>query len=380
MLSFMEHPKLVSKTILHSIKWQDGNLFENHQNTQVYLMPADLLQMVRREMLKMVGQEVGKNLLYYLNQYSADLIARDADDMGFKGIEKVRYFFGIMALFGWGSVTKFEFNENTKTGALDLKSFPRLSDLYPSSIHYDFAGITARMLELAFDAKCLVTETQCEENGAEICKFEIKSADPSKSIPHYPLKLEKVPQIDAKAIADNKEFESFLDTIAMAENGVLLINNNLENRVVVKDVLSINSMVNANAETLGRKTVGAVLYRCAKDLKFHFSTMCTSCEEIENILKRLELMGWGRISIEKPAKLGSENENSLNKSQVYTVYVKKSAFILGIPKGDSGLCHIIGGVLHNLFAQFLGTDHIIVKEECCVAKGDESCKFTIKIF
>jgi hypothetical protein len=66
MLSFMEHPKLISRKILDSIKWKDGNLFEDHQNTKLYIMPIDLLQKVRRELITILGIKVAKNLLYYL--------------------------------------------------------------------------------------------------------------------------------------------------------------------------------------------------------------------------------------------------------------------------------------------------------------------------
>ncbi len=159
----MEHPKLVFKTILSSLKWQNGSIYENHQNNHLFILPSDAIQMIRREILNIIGPVAFKNLLYYLNQLSADFIMKDAEDMGFMKKEKLQYFFAIMTLFGWGDVIDWNYDEITKMGIIKIVNFPKPSEPFSYLVHFGFAGICARAIELVYNDKVLVQEVLCTE-------------------------------------------------------------------------------------------------------------------------------------------------------------------------------------------------------------------------
>lgn len=363
MLTFLERPKMISKMILKSIKWKNGNLFENHQNTLLYILPADLLQKIRREMINMVGIKIAQNLLYDLNQLSADLIIADAEDMKFEGFEKIRYFCSIMALFGWGDCSDFHYDHETKTGSVILKDFPKLENPTNQVVHYDFCGITARIIKIVYNDVVVVEETQCAATGAAFCKFIIKPDTAHSQRMSTDLHLQNFPTYDASDLDDVKKFLQFRDNIKMVDPGILRYEN--RNRIVIKDVISINSMINANFKNLGRKMVGGLLYRCAKDVKMPFSTGATTFEEIQEILDKCSLMGWGNFEIT------SDGED-------FKVKLMNSPFTRGFPKGDVPVCFIAGGLLHQIFQNYYDTPKILIKETSCEALGDPFCLFEIR--
>lgn len=360
----MEHPKLISRKILDSIKWKDGNLFEDHQNTQLYIMPIDLLQKVRRELITILGIKVAKNLLYYLNKYSADLIIHDADELGFKEDEKVRYFFAIMALFGWGNVAEYSFDKAKSTGKFIMQNFPEINERVDYPIHFDFCGIVSRIIELVYNQQVLVREIKCIATGSDCCEYEILP-NLEQSDQKFNLALANIPMIDAKTIPSHEEYEKMLNTISMETEGVLLIDN--KDRVIIKDIVSINSMINAISKQIGAKTLGAICYRMGKDTKFHFPLECSTIDELTAILFKISLMDWGLFSVSK-----SEQGN-------YKITLKNSPFVIGLEKQESPICYVVAGVLHKIFEYFISGKKLIVKETKCVAIGYNECEFEIKV-
>lgn len=365
MLSFLERPKMVSKIILKSIKWKDGNLYENHQNTLIYILPADLLQRIRREMIATVGMDLAQNLLYHLNQLSADMIIRDAEDMDFKGHDKIRYFCAIMSIFGWGDCSNFTYDPDSKTGVIIMRDFPVIKQEYKVPIHYDFCGITARVIKLVYDDDVIVEETECAADGSDICRLIIKPPSLAESRAAANLDLENFADFDVKALKDVEEFIALRDKIRMTEPGVLMLDE--DNRIVIKDVISINSMIKANFDNLGRKMVGGVLYRCARESEFPFATQCCEIDEIRAVLKNLSFLGWGQYNLE-------------DVDDMFTVRVQNSPFTRGIPDGEFPVCYIIGGTLHQIFEKYLKTSKIMVKETSCICCGASECVFEIKTF
>ncbi len=369
MLKFMEHPKLVFKTIMHSLKWQNGSIYENHQNNHLFILPADAIQMIRREILNIIGPVASKNLLYYLNQLSADFIMKDAEDMGFMKKEKLQYFFAIMTLFGWGDIIDWNYDEVTKMGIIKIVNFPKPSEPFSYPVHFDFAGICARAIELVYNDKVLVQEVLCTEVSGIECHYKIAPIDPLIPVPAFKIFFEPTEKIDASLIPDYDPFEKFLDALSMPEKGILMVNE--RNRYVIKDVLSINSMIHANAEILGGKTIGAIIYRCARGMKFYFSVPCQNLSDVRSVLNNLSLMGWGLF------ELIETSEGSDNAKRSFKVLVKNSVFSASVPKGGATMCYGIAGVLHSIFEEFLKVQ-IRVKEEKCVVKGDPICEFQIK--
>ncbi|MBD3353274.1 MAG: hypothetical protein GF364_17470 [Candidatus Lokiarchaeota archaeon] len=365
MLMFLKHPKMVSNNILNSIHWKDGNLFEDHQNTQVYILPADFLSLVKRELIEIVGNKVSKVLIYYLNQYSADLIVKDAKEMGFMRFDIIKYFCSIMALFGWGHPSTFIFNPESSAGTIKLYNFPSVSELFESPVHYEFAGIAARVIKLVYNIDVGIEETKCIAMGEEFCEFNISAVDPEKYKPKFDLELEKVQQINAESIPRYIKFKKFLDSISMDETGVL--NTQDGYRVIIKDVISINSMMNAFSDTLGAKTLGGILYRCGMSLKFPFDSVCHTIGDLNQLLERISLLGWGKFRLIKQ----DQNE--------FIIELENSAFTLGLPIGEHATCHVISGLLHNVIENYLCKKILVVKEEKCKAKGDNICRFNVKM-
>ncbi|MHA1819360.1 MAG: V4R domain-containing protein [Promethearchaeota archaeon] len=370
-IKFLKHPKIIYKKIINEIKWQDGNLFESHQNTQLYIMPADLLQLIRREMINIVGIKMASKLLYYLNQISAKYIIQDAKDMGFKDEQQIYYFFGILSIFGWGFFKEFKYDPESKEGELKLKDFPHLEEPAKINIHYDLSGITACALDLIYGGHHKVEEVSCEASGAEYCSFKITNEpEPDQPKPKT-IDLEEIENVDASKIEKYRDIEDLLKRISMPSIGILMLDE--EFRIVIKDVISINSMINSNCDALGRKMVGGILYRCGKEVQFPFKGEFNDIKDIERFLGELSLFGWGAFEI----------DDSRASQNIYKVSVKNSPFILGMPKGEEPICYITGGVLHQIFEKILCRDNssrLVVKEIKCVAKGDDICQFEIRKF
>lgn len=368
-IGFLKHPKLSFKPILHTIRATEGNLFETNQGTQLYIMPADFFQRVRRETIKTAGIDLSKSLIYISNQSSADIILNDAKVLGLKGEEQIKYFFGILAVFGWGQISDFKFDPETHFGSFKALNFPMLKDFADITVHYDLAGIIARVIELVYQTRVMIQEELCVERKDPYCLFKIMSKNTQKA----DLKIDYLhrfgKRIDVKILADSKFLNELLDRIQMPTEGVLLIDNDPDKRVVIKDNASINQMVNENIKILGDKTVGGVFYRCARETNFPFSTLCQSCEEIESLFDHLSLMGWGQYKLQE-----------IRENAHYQVSVRNSPFIVGITATKEPICYSIGGTLHQIFERYLKTPKILVREEKCVIKGDPECIFTIKTF
>ena len=367
MLKFIEHPKLIYKKILESIKYFEGNLFENHQNTMLYILPADLLQIIRRELINTVGLNVAKNLLYDLNQLSADTIIQDAEDMGFKGIENVRYFFSIMALFGWGDGFNFKFDPETSTGNVILKNFPIVDQNAKFQLHYDFAGIMARMFKIVFDKDLFVEEVLCKSKGDEYCEFKIypmrEEEKQKQNLSKYKQTVAQVSKKDAKSFPPFETFDKFIDEITMDEVGVLKYKG--ESRLVIKDVQSINSMVYAVSSILGRKTMGAILYRCGMRTKLPFTTQVKTLDDLKDSLSKLSLFGLGIFEVIN------------NDSQNIKIILKNSPFAIGLPTEDTPICWVMAGILHQIIQNYLDKKILSIKEVECIATGKDKCVFEI---
>jgi len=375
MLKFIEHPKLIYKKILKSVRYYEGNLYEDHQNAQLYMLPADLLQIIRRELINTVGLNVAKNLLYELNQFSADAIISDAEEFGFKGMEKVRYFFSIMALFGWGDGFGFEYNETNLNGKVVLKNFPIIDQKVEYVLHYDFAGLMARMFKLVFDHDVFIEEIKCKAKGDENCEFKITpiSEDVRKKQETIKYNKQKImlPKIDVKSAHSFKLFDELLDNISMSEVGVLKYKDKY--RVVIKDVQSINSMVNAVSQILGRKTMGAIQYRCGMQTLLPSIFEFNPRESLQEALNKLSLLGLGKYNVIEGINTSNESTSNGNLK----IEVQNSPFGAGIPIKDKPICWVISGILHNIIQNVYEKKIFAVKEVECIASGHENCVFEV---
>jgi predicted nucleic acid-binding protein len=57
-LRLIEHPKLVFSQILKALKWKGGLAYEDHQDTHLYILPAEILQEIRIELRNTVGKKL----------------------------------------------------------------------------------------------------------------------------------------------------------------------------------------------------------------------------------------------------------------------------------------------------------------------------------
>lgn len=78
-------------------------------------------------------------------------------------------------------------------------------------------------------------------------------------------------------------------------------------------------------------------------------------------------IGWGKFEIEKLAV----------EDQELTVVVRHSPFAEAYGQSETGVCHMIRGVMAGMAAGIFGTE-ISSAETHCRAKGDEFCRFVVK--
>lgn len=53
----IEHPKVVFSQVLKGLKWKDGNVYEDHQDTHLYIVPAEIFQEIRMELRSGIQSE-----------------------------------------------------------------------------------------------------------------------------------------------------------------------------------------------------------------------------------------------------------------------------------------------------------------------------------
>ncbi|MHA1733406.1 MAG: V4R domain-containing protein [Promethearchaeota archaeon] len=368
----MEHPARAYHALLKSLRWDAGRVYEDHQHTRLYIMPAGIVQEVRLELRETVGSKVAGSILYEFNRLSADAIVRDARGIGFKGRDLARYFFAIMALFGWGFVTEFELDEDSGRGTLVLENFPKSARPQREAVHDDFRGIFARALELVYGREFSVVETSCCEidGSRDTCIYDIRPRAGERPVLGSGVSLTPVEPVDAKAIPKNREFRNLVKRISMPENGVLVLDDaHGGERVVIKDVASINSMVLKTADLIGWKTVGGALFRVGREhgLRGFGDARLSTIDDIKAHLELLGFFGWGLVEL-APGGGGK-----------YNISVKNSPFVEGIPPdAESGVCLLLKGVLSGMFEKVTGK-RVRVEEVECVAKGDASCRFSIEM-
>ncbi|HMF32255.1 MAG TPA: V4R domain-containing protein [Candidatus Lokiarchaeia archaeon] len=365
----MEHPKLVFNQILKSLKWETGRIYEDHQNSLLYVVPADIFQEIRIEMRAIVGSKVAKSLLYGLNQISADMIIQDGKEMGFAGNDLLRYFLAIMTLFGWGDVKSIEFNPDECEGSLTLARFPQSRVLQTEPVHDDFSGILARAIDLSFGKQCSVAEVSCCEVARDTheCIYEIHSTPASSGTLESQVEVESIGKTDAKLIPVTAEFEEFRNRFSMPEDGVLMLSegDKLE-RIVVKDVVSINSMLLKTADIIGWKTIGAMVYRVCRNYVIHDleGRDSLTLDDIRDYLHKFSLFGWGLFEVQDEG------------GDAYQVTLENAPFTAGFPLQQTATDYLVGGLLAGLFEKLIKSQ-VTVKELECTAKGDPHCVFDV---
>nr|MDO8084725.1 V4R domain-containing protein [Candidatus Sigynarchaeum springense] len=369
-LSLIEHPKLVFSQVLKGIKWQDGNVYEDHQNTHIYIIPADIFPEIRIELRNTVGKKLARNLLYSLNQLSADTVIKDAIDQEFKGKDLFKYFCAVMSLFGWGFAEHIDFDPSVG-GLVTITHFPQSSTTQPEPVHDDFAGIIARALALTYEKKYEVKETKCCEmmgTGPE-CTYQITPLKEGTQTLGSKVDVKHFEKLDAKNIVNPEDFDKLIDQMAMPENGVLMLGEkDSAKRVVIKDVESINSMFLKTADLIGWKTIGPILFRVGRNhlLKDIGSTSRMDVEAIKIYLHKLTLYGWGIFEIKQTGE------------GTYQVVLTKNPFTAGFPVQQAATDYLIGGFLSGMF-ESLACGRVTVKEIECSAKGDGRCLFEVSV-
>ncbi len=367
-LKFIEHPKLVFAQILKALKWQNGRVYEDHQNSHLFILPAEILQEIRVELQSIVGKKVAKSMLYNLNQLSADSIIKDAIEQDFKEKDLVRYFLAIMALFGWGSADKFEFDPAAGKGIVTIARFPQSTKPQPEPVHDDFSGILARAIELSFEKKCEVKETNCCEMGAgQVCTYEIQPLTEGTHALDSKIDVQSMAKLDAKAMNSPSEFDKLVDQFTMPEGGVLMFGEkNALKRLIIKDVASINSMLLKISDLIGWKTIGPICFRVGRNTALHdlAAKKPLDLKKVKDYLQQLSYFGWGLFELQDKG------------AGVYHVVVTNTPFTVGFPLQQTATDYLVGGVLEGAFETFAGK-RVNVKELECTAKGDKRDLFEV---
>ncbi len=367
-LKFIEHPKLVFAQILKALKWQNGRVYEDHQNQHLFIFPADILADIRLELQTIVGKKVAKNLLYNLNQLSADAIIKDAIEQDFKERDLLRYFLAIMALFGWGSSDLLEFDPATGKGIVTIARFPQSEKPQLEPVHDDFSGILARALELSYGQKLEVRETKCCEMGAgQTCTYEIQPLTEGTHALESKIDVQAQAKLDVKAINSPAEFDKLVDQFSMPESGVLVFGEkDALKRLIIKDVASINSMFLKTADLIGWKTIGPICFRVGRNaaIKELSAKKPLDLKKVKEYLHQLSLFGWGMFELQEKGP------------GIYHMIVTNSPFSVGFPVQQTATDYLLGGVLEGTFEIFSGK-RVNVKELECTAKGQKNCLFEI---
>ncbi|MBN2152714.1 MAG: hypothetical protein JW839_14780 [Candidatus Lokiarchaeota archaeon] len=368
-LGLIEHPKLVFSQVLKGIKWKDGNVYEDHQNTQLYILPAGIFPEIRIELRNTLGKKLARNLLYSLNQSSADTVIKDAIDQEFKGKDLFKYFCAVMSLFGWGFAERIDFDASTRSGTVVIARFPQSNLPQAEPVHDDFAGIIARAIELTYEGKFDVKETKCCEvaGAGHECTYEIMPLKQGAQVMDSKVEVRPLARWDAKGIENPEDFARFMDQVSMPENGVLMLGEkDAAKRIVIKDVESINSMFLKTANLLGWKTVGPVLFRVGRNhlLNDLAGAGRMDVASIKGYLRRLTLFGWGNFEVEQAGE------------GAYRVALTRNPFTAGLPPQPVATDYLIGGFISGLFESLAG-GRVNVKEVECAAKGDGRCLFEV---
>ncbi|MCP4761247.1 MAG: hypothetical protein GY870_05665 [archaeon] len=335
------------------------------------------------ELINTLGNDLAQTLLYYLNMSKMkNLIEEGKKKLGFQKVDILRYIFQLFAFFGWGYLSDFDISLKSKSGSFTLDNMPKLNSkseiiFKGLKIHYEIAGIAAKSIKNLTGEEIFVEETQCVYDGAENCKFEIIKDDPriigkKKSLKSIDL-LEDNEQY-SKEIEIDSNFIKFLDNIAMPKNGELVIGPDKE-RILFIEILSLNSMLNSISSVIGRKGLGAIMYRMGKESASKNYLRCNKIEEIKRLLFGLGFAGWGIFKIINYDQIDANEQNN----EPILIRVKNSIFTVGLPKTDYPTCYITAGTLHAIFENICeDKKKIIVRETKCASKGDEFCEFIIR--
>ncbi len=367
----MEHPALAYSQVLKALKWHDGRVYEDHQNTPLYIIPAPVFQNIRLELREVVGKRVAESILYPFNQLSADTIIRDGKGFGFHDMELVRYFLAIMALFGWGFASEFEFDPESKRGTIIIQDFPTSGSCQDEPVHDDFRGILARALQLAFGGEYTLTELSCceIEGSHETCVYDIRPVERDQAALSSKMELVRVPPVDAKNFPKNTQFRDFRRQLKMPKNGVLELENETGSlRVVIKDLASINSMILKTIDLIGEKTVGGAIFRVGRSaILRQFQTIPKlDLSTIRKYLAELSLFGWGLFEI---LEMGDGTTE---------IVLQNSPFVHGFPRVEYSADFLIRGVLMGLFEKTTDRRAQVTEIEC-EARGDSQCRFRIEM-
>ncbi len=351
------------------LKWKDGWVYEDHQDTHLYISPAEIFQEIRIEYLNTFGKKVASNLLYNLNQLSADLVIKDAMEKDFKDKDVLRYFLAIMALFGWGFAEHMEFDTASGTGTVKIARFPKLEAVQPEPVHADFAGILARAFQLCFGGEYEAKEMDCCEmtpTGQE-CTYQILPLKDGSRSMGSKVEIQQVAKVEAKKIENPPEFDKIIDHFSMPESGVLVVGDQgATKRLVIKDVVSINSMFLKSADLIGWRTIGPVCFRVGRNylLKDIGGKGKIEITDVEDYLRKLSFYGWGIFNVQK------------NPDGTYLVVLTNNPFTSGFPAQSIATDYLIGGFINGLFEMLEGK-RVNVKEIECMAKGDKRCTFEV---
>ena len=270
--------------------------------------------------------------------------------------------------FGWGFTKQFDFDPESGNGMITIACFPKCNNIQIEPVHDDFAGIIARALQLSFGGNHDIHEINCCEMAHEAleCSYQIKPLVERFRGMESKAEMQHVAELDAKTITNPEDFNSFIGQLSMPENGVLMLDDKgAFKRIVIKDVLSINSMFLKTADLIGWKTIGPVCFRVGRNhvIKEHEGKSQIDLEFIREYLRRLSMFGWGLFDIQ-----ASENK--------YHVMFWNHPFTTGFPPQQTATDYLVGGIINGLF-ELLKGKRVIVKEVECLAKGDNRCLFEV---
>jgi predicted hydrocarbon binding protein len=158
-------------------------------------------------------------------------------------------------------------------------------------------------------------------------------------------------------------FKGFLKGLEMPKDGRMVSEGR---RVAVKDLLSIVQMLKYSAENMSEATVGVVLTRVGRLIaQKELGTFGATGEELaKSCFRSLSIKGWGAF-IASPNADGGD------------VTLENSAIAQEYPTKGMRVDYIAVGIVSAVYEKAFNRRYV-VREVECVAKGDKTCKFTVK--
>jgi predicted hydrocarbon binding protein len=160
------------------------------------------------------------------------------------------------------------------------------------------------------------------------------------------------------------DFKVFIKELNMVKDGQSF---SQEQRVAVKDLLSVVEMLKYSAENMSEATVGVVLTRIGGLIASREAEQykTTGEELVKSCFRGLSIKGWGVFN-GTPNRIGGEV--TLVNSAIAQEYSVKQVKVDYIAVG------MITAIYEKAFSQ-----RYLVREIECISKGDKVCRFTVKL-